>query len=179
MPQIPPPAEAHPPRLADIANETPVEQRYPRTSRRRAAQSTWLKRGLIGFVAVHAAFGAKELIWDRALGHDRPAALLTAAAPQPQVTVTEAAPAPTETVTEWVAPEPVILRRPADQPNPPPATPPRPSQARQIVVAQGDTLTGLAATHLGSARRWPEIADLNRVDPRLLQPGVTLTLPDR
>jgi two-component SAPR family response regulator len=62
-----------------------------------------------------------------------------------------------------------------------------PAAERSIVVATGDTLIGLARTHLGEASRWREIFDLNRdrqqadggrlVSPSLIHPGWRLRLP--
>ena len=46
-----------------------------------------------------------------------------------------------------------------------------------IVVSEGDTLTSLAATHLGDADRWRELLHANRdriTDPDLIQPGWVL-----
>lgn len=51
---------------------------------------------------------------------------------------------------------------------------------RTVVVRSGDTLSGLARTHLGDAERWPEIWELNRdliADPDLIDIGWSLTLP--
>lgn len=46
------------------------------------------------------------------------------------------------------------------------------------VVAQGDTLSGLAAGHLGDPGRWREIARANRLDdPFALTPGQSLVIP--
>ena len=48
------------------------------------------------------------------------------------------------------------------------------------VVKQGDTLWSLAAKHLGSGPRWPEIQALNGgVDPHKLRIGSTLRIPIR
>lgn len=49
-----------------------------------------------------------------------------------------------------------------------------------VTVQRGDTLTGLARTHLGDARRWPEIHALNRdriSDPDQIDIGWVLRLP--
>lgn len=51
---------------------------------------------------------------------------------------------------------------------------------RTHVVGEGETLSEIAATHLGSARRWPEIVAANRdriADPDRVQPGTELRLP--
>jgi nucleoid-associated protein YgaU len=52
--------------------------------------------------------------------------------------------------------------------------------ARQIVVEAGDTLSELAATHLGSAARWDVLLRANRDQmdgPQDLRAGMTLNLP--
>lgn len=49
-----------------------------------------------------------------------------------------------------------------------------------VTVKQGDTLSGLARTHLGEADRWPEIHALNAgriTDPDLILPGWVLKVP--
>ncbi len=50
-------------------------------------------------------------------------------------------------------------------------------QSRWHVVTFGETLSGIAATELGDARRWPELFALNR-DRAHLADGRTLTNPD-
>ena len=59
-----------------------------------------------------------------------------------------------------------------------PATPP---PARTVVVRPGDSLWGLAATHLDDPGRWPEIYALNRdligPAPGLIHPATRLRLP--
>ena len=48
------------------------------------------------------------------------------------------------------------------------------------MVASGDTLIGLARTHLGEAERWREIFDLNRdvlENPHVLPIGGKLKIP--
>jgi two-component SAPR family response regulator len=62
-----------------------------------------------------------------------------------------------------------------------------PAVERSVVVASGDTLLGLARTHLGEAGRWREIFDLNRdrqqadggrlMSPSVIHPGWRLRLP--
>ena len=50
-----------------------------------------------------------------------------------------------------------------------------------IVVSEGDTLSQLAATHLGDAERWPELmhANRDRIDhPDVIQPGWVLRVPE-
>lgn len=47
-----------------------------------------------------------------------------------------------------------------------------------VTVSDGDTLSGLAAEHLGDGGRWEEIARLNGIkDPRGIRPGQKLRLP--
>jgi LysM repeat protein len=65
--------------------------------------------------------------------------------------------------------------------------PPTPSAGAAVTVQRGDTLYGLARTHLGDATRWREIFELNDdvlqpdggrlASPSLIQPGWRLTLP--
>jgi hypothetical protein len=53
-----------------------------------------------------------------------------------------------------------------------------PIQARERVVAEGDTLWSIAAAEYGDARRWRPIASANGiVNPRTLTPGTALTIP--
>ena len=52
----------------------------------------------------------------------------------------------------------------------------------RYVVAKGDSLYGIAARHLGSGKRWPEIARLNGLSDRdvsRLAIGRELKLPSR
>jgi two-component SAPR family response regulator len=68
-----------------------------------------------------------------------------------------------------------------------PAAERAPPAGRSVVVAPGDTLIGLARTHLGEPDRWREIFELNRdrpqadggrlVTPSLIHPGWRLRLP--
>ena len=49
-----------------------------------------------------------------------------------------------------------------------------------VTVQKGDTLSGLAQRHLGSASRWQELFDANRTiiaDPDKIRPGQVLRLP--
>src|SRR5690606_30752 len=65
--------------------------------------------------------------------------------------------------------------------------PPAADPSNVHVVAAGDTLSGIAESHLGDARRYVEIFDLNRdltqadgrrlTDPDLIIPGWQLRLP--
>ena len=57
---------------------------------------------------------------------------------------------------------------------------PRPAAETQVVVEAGDTLSSLAAEHLGDAERWPELAAANpdRIgDPDAIDVGWQLRLP--
>ncbi|MHC4834279.1 MAG: LysM peptidoglycan-binding domain-containing protein [Planctomycetota bacterium] len=54
------------------------------------------------------------------------------------------------------------------------------AEARIHIVGEGETLSEIAAAHLGSARRWPEIVAANRDridDPDRVRPGTELRLP--
>lgn len=53
--------------------------------------------------------------------------------------------------------------------------------AMQVVVKPGDTLSGIAGRIYGDCNRWREIWDANPglPEPRLLQPGTTLRIPER
>lgn len=53
-----------------------------------------------------------------------------------------------------------------------------PPAARTYTVKGGDTLSKIAATHLGSYKRYPEIAKMNDIrDPNRISPGQVLRLP--
>jgi nucleoid-associated protein YgaU len=72
---------------------------------------------------------------------------------------------------------------PAPGPGPGPAAVRDPlvaAEPRIHVVGEGETLSEIAAAHLGSARRWPEIVAANRDridDPDRVRPGTELRLP--
>ena len=76
----------------------------------------------------------------------------------------------------------------ADEPAPQPRTrraaakPAKPRAATlTVVVERGDTLSGLAEEHLGSASAWPRIFRANRdriKDPDLIDAGWTLVIPE-
>ncbi len=56
----------------------------------------------------------------------------------------------------------------------------RGAKYRTYVVREGDSLSTLALSHLGSSRRWPEIQRLNPgLDPRRLRPGMELKFPTK
>ena len=80
----------------------------------------------------------------------------------------------------WTLALPVGAARPS------PEVAPNPKADPVYVVQPGDTLWALAAAHLGSPYRWPELFDLNRgrsepggklVDPNLIHSGWTLQFP--
>lgn len=49
----------------------------------------------------------------------------------------------------------------------------------EVTVQSGDTLSIIAQRELGSAARYPEIADLNSIqDPNVIYPGQVLNIPD-
>jgi nucleoid-associated protein YgaU len=57
------------------------------------------------------------------------------------------------------------------------ATPPPPAE-RVHVVANKETLSGIAKTYYGNAGLWRRIANANpRVNPNILRPGTRLTIP--
>ncbi len=54
-------------------------------------------------------------------------------------------------------------------------------EQRTVTVQPGDTLSSLAATHLGDPLRWPELAEANAAlvsDPNLINVGQQLEIPD-
>ena len=56
----------------------------------------------------------------------------------------------------------------------------RGAKYRTYVIREGDSLSTLALSHLGSSRRWPEIQRLNPgLDPRRLRPGMELKFPTK
>ncbi|WP_460354743.1 peroxidase family protein [Mycobacterium sp. ZZG] len=61
-----------------------------------------------------------------------------------------------------------------------PSGPPPVPQLRFIIVKPGDTLSGLAKTHLGDAERWPDIFSMNGAvitNPNVIVAGQVLQLP--
>ena len=61
-----------------------------------------------------------------------------------------------------------------------PAAAPAPSAARTYTVKAGDTLSGIAKEHLGSAGAYMKIFELNKdqlTDPDKIKPGQVLHLP--
>ena len=86
---------------------------------------------------------------------------------------------------DWVTPG-MVLQLPATEAGT--DTGEQAGREREVVVETGDTLSGLAAEHLGEADRWPEIyenstgtvqADGRRLeDPDLIYPGWRLSLPE-
>ena len=83
--------------------------------------------------------------------------------------------------------EPVHADHAAAAPEPVPALPTRPpapraAAAREVEVASGDTLSGLASRHLGNGNRWDELLQANRdqlESPTDLRAGMTLRLPQQ
>jgi nucleoid-associated protein YgaU len=56
----------------------------------------------------------------------------------------------------------------------------RGAKYRTYVVREGDSLSTLAETHLGSSRRWQEIQTLNpSISPKRLRPGMELKFPTK
>ena len=61
-----------------------------------------------------------------------------------------------------------------------PAAAPAPSAAKTYTVKAGDTLSGIAKEHLGSAGAYMKIFELNKdqlTDPDKIKPGQVLNLP--
>lgn len=57
---------------------------------------------------------------------------------------------------------------------------PAKSASKTVKVREGQTLRGLAKTHLGDADRWKDIAKLNDIrDPRNLKEGATIKIPPK
>ena len=85
-----------------------------------------------------------------------------------------------------VTPEPEPEPEPAPEPEPEPEPEPAP-EPTTVTVVRGDSLWRLAAVHLGSGTRWPEIYDLNMgrtqadgrrlTNPHLILIGWVLELP--
>ena len=84
--------------------------------------------------------------------------------------------------------QPVHAEHAAAAPDPVPALPTRPpappvprgDAGREIRVAAGDTLSGLASQYLGNGSRWDELLQANRdrlESPQDLRAGMTLRLP--
>lgn len=82
-------------------------------------------------------------------------------------------------ISAWRASDdyPAALRRYLKGGDPTPVTD---LAARRVVVARGDTLSGIAARELGSSDRWKELWALNRArfpNPHLIEVGDEVTLP--
>lgn len=85
---------------------------------------------------------------------------------------------------DWVTPG-MVLQLPADEAGR--GSGEQVGQDQEVVVQTGDTLSGLAAEHLGEATRWPEIYETSTgivqpdgrslTDPDLIYPGWSLDLP--
>ncbi len=76
-----------------------------------------------------------------------------------------------------IAPPPALPQRPA---TPAAASSPAPEPIDTITVAANDTLSGLAARHLGSSQLWDELLSANRnvlQRPEALREGMVLRLP--
>lgn len=93
--------------------------------------------------------------------------------------------------TSWVPPAPTKTPQPSTPAEPSVIAQPRAETAEvdEVVVVRGDTLWGIAATHLGAgasnadiAREWPRWYATNRhvigADPDLIYPGQILTPPN-
>lgn len=87
------------------------------------------------------------------------------------------------TLLEWVTPDLVAapaVRAQRRQQTETQASTPAAASGRTHTVVSGDTLWALSERFLGAGSRWQEIADANSIrDPRTLQVGVTLRIPDR
>ncbi|MFN8627515.1 MAG: LysM peptidoglycan-binding domain-containing protein [Candidatus Binatia bacterium] len=62
------------------------------------------------------------------------------------------------------------------------STAPSVAAPRTYTVVAGDSLSKIATKLLGSAKRWPEIHQLNKdtiKNPDLIRPGQVLTIPDK
>lgn len=80
------------------------------------------------------------------------------------------------------------LRMPSDAKNATPASAPTSTPQHEVKVDKGDTLSEIAAEQLGDANAYPELFEANKdavqpggsrlVDPDLIQPGWTITIPD-
>jgi len=104
--------------------------------------------------------------------------LPTAAGSAPDAAAT--APAPSSIVMNPPTPvRPAGSTPSAAAPLPNPAGGPARTAAREHVVAAGETLSSIAARHLGAASRWREIARANpAVNPDNLRVGTKLVLPE-
>lgn len=96
------------------------------------------------------------------------------------VTASVVAPAltPRADAATTVAPQPVLSYADTATPAPVPtldAT--NRMRLPHVTVKPGDTLWGLAATHLGDGARWRDIATLNHLGDRTIRPGQQLRLP--
>ena len=55
------------------------------------------------------------------------------------------------------------------------------TSTRTYTVKSGDTLSGIAESEMGDAKRWPELYAANKdavgKDPDMIHPGLELTIP--
>lgn len=72
---------------------------------------------------------------------------------------------------------PAVVPTPAPEATPT-TTPPTAPQFREVTIAKGETLSGIAQRELGNAGRYKEIAELNKIaDPNKIFAGAKLKIP--
>jgi 5'-nucleotidase/UDP-sugar diphosphatase len=95
--------------------------------------------------------------------------------PAPPVSVIAPASAPPQPQVASIAPLAVTPAPVAATP-----TPAAVASARVHVVVRGDTLWGIAKTHVGDARQYPDLAKRSRIpNPHRIQPGDVVQIESR